>query len=100
MALNKVEICGVNTSKLPVLKTTAKYQAAADEESLILLKDWCKENKPDVLPLLDLIHEYRKWNKIKSTYIDGFIDVVNRETDKILRKFILSGGADVDLPTE
>ena len=26
--------------------------------------------------------------------------LVHRETDKILRKFILSGGADVDLPTE
>ena len=77
--------------KLPVLKTTAKYQAAADEETLILLKDWCRDNKPDILPLLDLIHEYRKWNKIKSTYIDGFIDVVNRETDKIHTSFFQLG---------
>lgn len=77
--------------KLPVLKTTAKYQAAADEESLILLKDWCKENKPEILPLLDLIHEYRKWNKIKSTYIDGFLDAVNGETGKIHTSFFQLG---------
>lgn len=77
--------------KLPVLKTTAKYQAAADEESLILLKDWCKENKPDLIPFLNLIQEYRKWNKIKSTYIDGFIDVVNSETGKIHTSFFQLG---------
>ncbi len=77
--------------KLPVMKTTAKYQAAADEESLILLKDWCRENRPGVLPLLDLIHEYRKWNKIKSTYIDGFLDAVNRATDKIHTSFFQLG---------
>lgn len=77
--------------KLPVLKTTAKYQAAADEESLILLKDWSQENNPDVIPLLNLIQEYRKWNKIKSTYIDGFIDAVNRETDKIHTSFFQLG---------
>lgn len=77
--------------QLPVLKTTAKYQAAADEESLILLKDWCKENKPEILPLLDLIHEYRKWNKIKSTYIDGFLDAVNGETGKIHTSFFQLG---------
>jgi len=77
--------------QLPVLKTTAKYQAAADEESLILLKDWCKANKPQLLPLLDLIHEYRKWNKIKSTYIDGFLDAVNGETGKIHTSFFQLG---------
>ena len=77
--------------KLPVMKTTAKYQAAADEESLILLKDWCKESRPDIVPLLDLIHEYRKWNKIKSTYIDGFLDAVNRATDKIHTSFFQLG---------
>lgn len=77
--------------KLPVMKTTAKYQAAADEESLILLKDWCKENRTEILLLLDLIHEYRKWNKIKSTYIDGFLDAVNRATDKIHTSFFQLG---------
>ena len=77
--------------KLPVMKTTAKYQVAADEESLMLLKDWCNDNKPEVLPLLNLIHEYRKWNKIKSTYIDGFLDAVNTDTDKIHTSFFQLG---------
>ena len=77
--------------KLPVLKTTAKYQAAADEESLILLKDWCRDNEPEILPFLDLIHEYRKWNKIKSTYIDGFLDAVNSVTGKIHTSFFQLG---------
>ncbi|MBQ7574009.1 MAG: bifunctional 3'-5' exonuclease/DNA polymerase [Clostridia bacterium] len=77
--------------KLPVLKTTAKYRAAADEESLILLKDWCEKNKPGTLPLLELIHEYRKWNKIKSTYIDGFLDAVNGATGKIHTSFFQLG---------
>ena len=77
--------------KLPVLKTTAKYQAAADEESLILLKDWCKKNKPEILPFLNLIHDYRKWNKIKSTYIDGFLNAVSSATGCIHTSFFQLG---------
>lgn len=77
--------------KLPVLKTTEKMQAAADEESLILLKDWCTLNRPDVLPLLELVQEYRKWNKIKSTYIDGFINAINDATGRIHTSFFQLG---------
>ena len=44
--------------KLPAMKTTAKYQAAADEESLILLKNWCIINRPEIVLL------YRKSKKI------------------------------------
>lgn len=76
---------------LPVVKTTAKFQTAADEESIILLKDWCKDNKPETLPLLEGIHDYRKWNKIKSTYIDGFLNAVNSETGKIHTSFFQLG---------
>ena len=77
--------------KLPVMKTTAKYQAAADEESLILLKDWCEKNKPEILPFLNLIHDYRKWNKIKSTYIDGFLNAVSSATGCIHTSFFQLG---------
>lgn len=80
-----------NDLKLPVLKTTEKFQAAADEESIILLKEWCKDNRPEILPLFDLIQEYRKWNKIKSTYIDGFINAVNSATDRIHTSFFQLG---------
>lgn len=68
---------------LPVLKTTAKYKDAADDEALILLTDWCKEHRPDLIQLFGLIQEYRKWSKLKSTYIDGYIEQINTQTGKI-----------------
>lgn len=68
---------------LPVLKTTAKYQEAADDEALILLSDWCKENREELVALFELIQDYRKWSKIKSTYIDGYMDHINSETARI-----------------
>lgn len=68
---------------LPVLKTTAKFQDAADDETMILLSDWCKEHKPDLVPLFELVQEYRKWGKIKSTYIDGYLQHINSVTGKI-----------------
>ena len=77
--------------KLPVMKTTAKYQAAADEESLILLKDWCMLNRSEIVQLLDLVHDYRKWNKIKSTYIDGFLNAVSSATGCIHTSFFQLG---------
>lgn len=68
---------------LPVLKTTDKSREAADDETMILLSDWCKENKPELVPLFELIQEYRKWGKIKSTYIDGYLRYVNSATGRI-----------------
>lgn len=69
--------------KLPVLKTTAKYQEAADDEALVLLSDWCTENRPDYVPLFKLVQEYRRWGKIKSTYIDGYAQHINSATGRI-----------------
>lgn len=68
---------------LPVLKTTAKHQEAADDETMILLAEWCKDHKPDLVPLFELVQEYRKWGKIKSTYIDGYLRHINTATDRI-----------------
>lgn len=69
--------------QLPVLKTTAKYKEAADDEAMILLSDWCRENRPELIKLFELVQEYRKWGKLKSTYIDGYIDYINSETGRI-----------------
>lgn len=69
--------------QLPVLKTTAKYQEAADDEAMILLADWCKEYRPELVRLFELVQEYRKWGKIKSTYIDGYLEYINNETGRI-----------------
>ncbi|MEI6132414.1 MAG: bifunctional 3'-5' exonuclease/DNA polymerase [Bacillota bacterium] len=68
---------------LPVLKVTAKNNEAADDEALILLADWCGENRKDLVPLFQLVQEYRKWGKLKSTYIDGYLGFVNSATNRI-----------------
>jgi DNA polymerase-1 len=68
---------------LPVLKTTAKYQEAADDEALVLLSDWCETNRPDLVSLFKLIQGYRRWGKIKSTYIDGYRQHINAATERI-----------------
>ena len=59
-----------NDLGLPVVKTTAKYQEAADDETMIRLSEWCREHKPELVPLFELIQEYRKWGKLKGTYLD------------------------------
>lgn len=68
---------------LPILKTTAKQSEASNDETIILLIDWCKDNKPELIRLLKLVQEYRKWGKLKSTYIDGYLPHVNEATDRI-----------------
>lgn len=68
---------------LPVLKTTAKYQEAADDETMILLAEWCQSNRPELVPLFELVQEYRKWGKLKSTYIDGYLEHINSATGRI-----------------
>lgn len=71
------------TLGLPVLKTTEKLSEAADDEAMILLSDWCKKNRPELAPLFDMIKDYRKWNKLKSTYIDGYLKFLNHATTRI-----------------
>jgi DNA polymerase-1 len=69
--------------KLPVFKTTAKYQEAMDDEAMILLAEWCAENRPELAALFELVQEYRRWGKIKSTYIDGYLEHINGATGRI-----------------
>lgn len=68
---------------LPVLKTTASDKEAADDMTMILLKEWCDKNKPELSLLFTLVQEYRKWGKIKSTYIDGYLKYRNTATGNI-----------------
>lgn len=68
---------------LPALKTTAKYQEAADDETMILLADWCRENRPELVRLFELVQEYRRWGKIKGTYLDGYLRHINQATGRI-----------------
>lgn len=68
---------------LPVMKTTAKHQEAADDETMILLKGWCESNRPELARLFELVQEYRKWGKLKSTYIDGYLRFIDGDTGRI-----------------
>jgi DNA polymerase-1 len=69
--------------KLPKLKLTAKERDALDDEAIILLKEWCAVNRADLVPLFDLVQEYRHWGKIKSTYIDGYLRYINTATGRL-----------------
>lgn len=68
---------------LPVLKTTETNREAADDMTMTLLKEWCDKNRPGMSKLFTLVQEYRKWGKIKSTYIDGYLKYVNSVTGRI-----------------
>ena len=71
------------TQELPVLKTTESNKEAADDATMTLLKEWCDENRPELAGLFTLVQEYRKWGKIKSTYIDGYLKHLNAVTGNI-----------------
>ncbi len=65
---------------LPILKTTETNHEAADDMTMTLLKEWCDANRPELSKLFTLVQEYRKWGKIQSTYIDGYLKYLNPVT--------------------
>lgn len=69
--------------RLPVLKTTESNREAADDMTMTLLKEWCDIYRPELSELFKLVQEYRRWGKIKSTYIDGYLKHVNTATGRI-----------------
>ena len=71
------------TENLPVLKTTTKYAEAADDEAIQLLRAYCKKHRPEMVDFFDTVQEFRKWAKIKSTYIDGYLQWINSATGRI-----------------
>lgn len=71
------------TLKLPVMKVTASNKEAADDASMIMLKEWCDANRPELSSLFTFVQEYRKWGKIKSTYIDGYLKYISSATGRI-----------------
>ena len=72
---------------LPVLKVTESNREAADDATMIMLKEWCDQHKPELSRLFTLVQEYRKWGKIKSTYIDGYLKFRNEATGKLHPNF-------------
>lgn len=71
------------TMGLPVLKVTEKNAEAVDDQTMIMLAEWCADNRPELVPLFDLIQEYRKWSKLKTTYLDGYLRFINPATGRI-----------------
>ena len=71
------------TMGLPVLKMTEKNTEATDDQTMIMLAEWCTDNRPELVPLFDLIQEYRKWSKLKTTYLDGYLRFINPATGRI-----------------
>lgn len=71
------------TENLPILKTTTKYAEAADDEAMQLLRAYCKKHRPEMVSFFDTVQEFRKWAKIKSTYIDGYLKWINPATGRI-----------------
>jgi DNA polymerase-1 len=71
------------TAGLPVLKTTERNQEAADDEAIQKLTDFCRAKRPELVEFLETVQRYRKWSKIKSTYIDGYLQHINSETGRI-----------------
>ena len=69
--------------QLPTLKQTDSGAAALDDEALMLLQEWCDVNRPELSKLFSLVQEYRKWSKIETTYIDGYLKHINTATGRI-----------------
>ena len=75
--------CLFKTMDLPVLKVTEKNAEAADDQTMIMMAEWCADHRPELVPLFDLIQEYRKWSKLKTTYLDGYLRFINPATGRI-----------------
>ena len=71
------------TLGLPVLKTTAKNAEAADDQTMVMLAEWCADHRPELVLLFELVQEYRKWSKLKTTYIDGYLRFINPASGRI-----------------
>lgn len=65
---------------LPVIKTTERNREAADDETMTLLREWCKANRPELVRLFELVQDYRRWGKLKATFIDGYLKYINPAT--------------------
>ena len=65
------------------LKKTVKGSTALDDEAIIQLSEWCEDNKPEFVSLFKDIQQYRRYGKIKSTYITGYKKHINSVTGRI-----------------
>lgn len=76
---------------LPVLKVSEKGEASLDDESLILLENWCLKNFPKGNYLIECIKRHKRVSKLKSTYIEALGKLLNSETERIHTDFFSMG---------
>ena len=69
--------------ELPIMKLTDKNQEAADDATMQMLKEHCEKERPELVRLFEAVQEYRKWEKLRSTYIDGYLSHINSATGRI-----------------
>lgn len=71
------------TLELPALKRTESNQESIDDMAMVLLKEYCDEHRPELSRLFTLVQDYRRWGKIKTTYIDGYLKYINPVTHRL-----------------
>lgn len=54
-----------------------------ENDTMNFFKAYCRDNRPELLPLFECIEEYRSLNSAKIRYIDSFLCYVNPLTDRI-----------------
>ena len=59
------------------------HGASIDDQTMVMLAEWCAEHRSELVPLFELVQEYRKWSKLKTTYIDGYLRFINPVTGRI-----------------
>ena len=59
------------------------HGASIDDQTMVMLAEWCAEHRPELVPLFELVQEYRKWSKLKTTYIDGYLRFINPASGRI-----------------
>lgn len=77
--------------RLPVLKICEKGEPSLDDESLILLEEWCLRNFKKGTYLIECIKRHKRVSKLKSTYIESLGKLLNSETGKIHTDFFSMG---------
>ena len=76
---------------LPILVRTEKGEPATNDTAMTALREWSEQYRQDLAELFTLVQEYRKWGKIATTYIDGYLKYQNEATGRIHPSFYSLG---------
>ena len=75
--------CLYDRLQLPVLKVTETNREAADDMTMQMLQEWCDGHRPELSSLFTLVQEYRRWGKVLSTFILGYLKYLNPVSGRI-----------------